>query len=236
MNDCATALRYNPSNIKAHYRAALALFSLSKYTEALDACDRGLALRPNEPSIVPLRVRILAAQSEARLREAARQEEEDRRAAAANSLTRAFWDRGIRTRKTKDRPDLEDAAPSLDENGVLGLPVLWLYPLEGQSDFVKRVAEDETLAVHLEYLLPPPWDHTRDYGVKVTACYVEKAWENGECKGLLKVGKSVPLKKVLSDGKVDVVDGLLRVYIVPKGKAAAWVEDWKMRNGKTSQE
>jgi hypothetical protein len=48
---------------------------------------------------------------------------------------------------------------------------------------------------------------------------------------LVKVGKKVPLLKVLSGGKVEVVDELVRVYVVPKGKAEAWIREFKEKKG-----
>src|SRR6201999_1882258 len=42
--DCAAALRLNPSNIKAYYRSASALFALDKVLEALDVASRGIKL------------------------------------------------------------------------------------------------------------------------------------------------------------------------------------------------
>lgn len=52
--------------------------------------------------------------------------------------------------------------------------------------------------------------------------------------GLIKVGKKMPLHKVLQSGKVVVSDGLVRISVVPKGKSAAWIEEFKKRRGATA--
>lgn len=45
--------------------------------------------------------------------------------------------------------------------------------------------------------------------------------------GLIKVGKKVPLLKVLSSGSVEVVDDLIKIFVVPRTRAEAWVKDFK---------
>ena len=47
--------------------------------------------------------------------------------------------------------------------------------------------------------------------------------------GLIKWGKKVPLLKVLGGGKVEVVDGIVKVNVVPKSGAAGWIEEVKRR-------
>lgn len=49
--------------------------------------------------------------------------------------------------------------------------------------------------------------------------------------GLIKVGKKMALYKVLQSGKVVVSDGLVKISIVPKGRCAAWIEEFKKRRG-----
>lgn len=118
--------------------------------------------------------------------------------------------------------DVGDAASSLR------FPVLFLYPLHAQTDFVKAVEEGESVGTHLEYLLPVPWDERGEYaGVEGVECYMETS-----VGGLIKVGKKLGLGKVLGSGKVEVVDGLVRVYVVPKARATEWIDEFKRRRGK----
>lgn len=49
--------------------------------------------------------------------------------------------------------------------------------------------------------------------------------------GLIKVGKKMPLLKILSGGKVEVVDALVKINIVPTGKSKQWIEEMKARKG-----
>lgn len=126
---------------------------------------------------------------------------------------------------------MEDAAITLadvnDPKSVLSFPIIFLYPLEAQSDFVKACAEDETLGDHMEYILPPPWDSKAEYTPEETECYMETV-----SGGLIKAGKKLILLKLLSGGKIEVTDELVKVNIVPKSKAAVFIEEFKKRKGK----
>lgn len=109
------------------------------------------------------------------------------------------------------------------------MPVLFLYPLHAQSDFIKAFAETENLNDHLSYILPVPWDAASEYAsADGVECYIETAAADGG-NGLLKAGKKMALGKVLGSGKVAITDGMVKVYVVPKAKAVEWVGEWKAR-------
>jgi len=48
----------------------------------------------------------------------------------------------------------------------------------------------------------------------------------------MKVGKKVPLLKVLGGGKVEVLDSIVKINVVPKARAPEWIEEVKKRKGK----
>ena len=89
---------------------------------------------------------------------------------------------------------------------------------------IKSFGEEQSLAGHLSYLLPLPWDSDQEYISEKIDAYIE----TGE-GGLLKWGKKVPLLKVLSGTKVEVVDGIVRVNVVPKERAQEWIGRVKKR-------
>ena len=137
----------------------------------------------------------------------------------------------IRTRTTAQPPEMEDAAirlipDPLSPSSTLTFPVILLYPLHLQSDFIKAFGEEQTLLGHLEYLIPLPWDTNQEYTLEGAEAYMETT-----TGGLIKCGKKVPLLKVLSGGKAEVVDGIVRINIVPKNRAGEWIEAVKKRKG-----
>ncbi|KAH8173114.1 hsp70/Hsp90 co-chaperone cns1 [Sarocladium implicatum] len=233
--DCAAALRLNPRNIKACYRSAKALLAVDRIIEADDICARGLALDPENASLKAVAEDIIKrakAVDAKKRKENERQAREKRREMLVKAALKA---RGIPTRSTDKPPEMEDAAVALapdpdDPRSTLTFPTVLLYPLDLQSDFIKAFAETETLDDHLSYILPLPWDQKGDYAsAAAVECYLET--RDG---GVLKMGKRVSLLKALGTGKVEVVDGVVKVFVVPKGKAEAWVKEFKEKKAATS--
>ncbi|PQE14111.1 hypothetical protein CJF31_00006653 [Rutstroemia sp. NJR-2017a BVV2] len=231
--DCGAVLRINNGNVKAYYRSAKALLALGRVREADNACAKGLELEPEDKALQGLAAEIVKKNEEA---EAKKRKELERLTRIKNEekvLQTALKAREITLRMTDKPPEMEDAKielvpDALDPiNSTLTFPVLFLYPLAAESDFIKAFNEMDTIGQHLGYILPSPWDQTGEYrDEKVVECYLEKK------KGsLIKVGRKVNLLKALGGG--EVVDGVVSIYVVPKQKAAGWVEEWKRKNGIT---
>ena len=113
---------------------------------------------------------------------------------------------------------------SLDPSSTLSFPVILLYPTHSQSDFIKAFSEKEKLDQHLDYIFPLPWDSEQEFVVDKVEAYMETA-----AGGLIKAGKKMTLGKILGSGKVEVLDGLVKVNIVPKDKATEWIDEFKRR-------
>jgi hypothetical protein len=90
------------------------------------------------------------------------------------------------------------------------------------------------LAEQLEAVLeqPPDWDAQREHTVNNVECLMEIQRADG--RGLVKVGKTLTLEKILK-GRI-VHDGIVRVFVVPKSKLAGWITEWKKKNTQESQE
>ncbi|KAJ2990017.1 hypothetical protein NUW58_g3169 [Xylaria curta] len=227
--DGAAALRLNPNNIKAYYRSARAFLAVGRIAEADDACARGLGIDLlNNPLKAVARDIIKKAEetSARQRREAERLAKEKRRELLIKAALKA---REIRTRATAQPPEMEDAGVKLapdpdDPTSNLCFPTVLLYPTHLESDFIKAFNETDTIADHLGYVFPLPWDGEHAYTLAGVECYMETV-----AGGLIKLGKKVPLLKVLSGGKVEVVDEVVRIFVLPKPQAAAWVEEFKMK-------
>ena len=161
-----------------------------------------------------------------------KQEREQRAQKEKLMLNTALRARNIRTRSTAQPPDMEDASIHLSPDPIaptstLMFPVVLLYPLHLQSDFIKAFSETDTVPNHLEYIFPLPWDEKQEYTLGSVEFYMETG-----SGGLIKVGKKVSLGKVLGSPGVIIVDGIVRINVLLKARAAAWVEDMKIRKGK----
>jgi hypothetical protein len=201
--------------------------------EAEDACACGLEIDPSNAALKALSAKIARHREELDSKEQARKQREDRKKAEGDVLRLALSARNIITRSTPQPPEMEDAKIALHPDplsptSTLTFPTMLLYPLALQSDFIKAFNETETIIQHLEYIFPLPWDRKGDYTKDSVECYMETI-----SGGLIKAGKKLTLLKILSSGKVEVVDEVLRIMVVPKASASAWVEEFKMKKGRS---
>lgn len=234
--DCNAALRLNPRNVKAWYRSAKALLAVGRIEEADDACAGGLAVDPENGPLKAV-ARDIIAKAQAAEKKAAEEHRQKVEAAAKEALLRkALQDRGIKVPRSAHPPDMGDAKLELvpdPENktiGTLSFPAVLLYPLHLESDFIKAFNEKESLMQHFGYVFPTPWDREGEYSANGVECFMETV-----SGGLVKVGKKVPLLKVLSMDKVEAVDGVVKVFVVPKTKAEGWLKEFKEMKEKEKQ-
>ncbi|KAI1409141.1 TPR-like protein [Hypoxylon sp. FL1857] len=227
--DCAAALRLDDKNLKAYYRSAKAFLAVGRIEEADDACARGLALDQNNNPLKTVAREIIKKSEEI----AAKQKKENERLLREKRremlVRAALKARDIKTRTTAQPPEMEDAKLQLvpdpdDPRSTLSFPTVLLYPAHLESDFIKAFNETDTLADHLSYVFPLPWDKAGEYTLAGVECYMETL-----SGGLIKVGKKVPLLKMLSSGNVEVVDEVVRFFVLPKAKAAEWVQEFKTK-------
>ncbi|TWU76472.1 hypothetical protein ED733_007230 [Metarhizium rileyi] len=225
--DCAAALRLNPRNLKACYRSARALLAVGRVEEADDVCARGLSLDPGNKGLKETAEKIVKRAEEVG---AKNKKDAERRAVVQRRevlLQAALKARRIPTRRTAQPPEMGDTKLELvpdpdDPRSSLAFPTVLLYPEHLESDFIKAFNETQTLEDHLSYVFPLPWDKHGVYTAAGVTCYVETLGG-----GVLKMGKRVPLLKVLGTGKVEVVDEVMKVFVLPNDKADAWVKRFK---------
>jgi hypothetical protein len=144
-------------------------------------------------------------------------------------LRTALKARGIKIRKSAQPPEMEDARirmtpDPIDPTSTISFPTVLLYPLHLESDFIKAFNETEPLGHHLDYILPLPWDVKGEYTPNGVECYMETT--KG---GLLKVGRKASLLKVLTAENVEVLDEVVKIFVVPKAKSAAWIQEFKAK-------
>lgn len=229
--DCAAALRINPKNVKAWYRAGSACLALDKVDEAIDAAQSGLKYDPANTALNVLLEKAIQRKAHLAELEQIRLEREERQRKERATVHRALKERQIPVRTTNRPPEMPEAAITLDDpldsSSILSFPVMLLYPAHAQTDFIKQFQETESVNEHLSYILPLPWDEDSEYIMSNVECYMETI--EG---GLIKAGKKLSLLKLLSSGKLEVVDGLVRINVLPKARVAQWIEEFKRRRGK----
>ncbi|PWY94594.1 TPR-like protein [Aspergillus sclerotioniger CBS 115572] len=227
--DCAAVLKLNAKNVKAYYRSAMALYALDKIVEAEDVATRGLELDPMNKPLQVVAGKIAERKGVIERIAARKKAEDERTRKEKNLLSVALRARQIRTRKTDQPPEMEDAGikltpDPLSPESTLEFPTVLLYHMDAQTDFIKGFSEMHSIADHLDYIFPLPWDENKEYSMNTVECFMETV-----TGGLIRAGKKVPLLQILSGGKVEVVDELVKIYVVPTSKTATFIAEMKAR-------
>ncbi|KAK6346974.1 hypothetical protein TWF696_007069 [Orbilia brochopaga] len=239
--DCAEALKINPRNVKAWYRSARACLALDKIQEAYDCVQRGLAVDASNVALKALASQVANREKVIAASQSARQERDRISNAKSTALRKALEMRNIKSRMdSSGSPNLPEDATVLLENpldpsSTLHFPVLLLYPLHLESDFIKSLPEDTKLHSQLaEVLSPsnlPPWDVNHEYRYPEIEVLVERKKSDIHPKSTLsKVGRDVTTKRILSESKLELVNGMLTIFVVPKARLAEFVSEWKQQN------
>jgi Cns1/TTC4 Wheel domain len=205
------------------------LLTLNKLNEASDVCLRGLKLEPGNVALKKLNETIQARKNVENLRNRKKAIEEYKREKTQFMLNTALKARNIKLRGSAKAPDLEDAEIHLspdpmDPKSMLVFPAIFLYPMHAHSDFVKEFAEKDAIIDHLSYLIPLPWDTKKEYQLGAVDCYMETV-----SGGMVKIGKKLSLLQALTTGSTQIVDGLVRIQVVPTSMAPKWIEEMKKR-------
>ncbi|KAK6343204.1 hypothetical protein TWF730_010804 [Orbilia blumenaviensis] len=239
--DCAEALKINPLNVKALYRSAQACLALDKIPEAEDCVQRGLVIDKYNSSLKAIQEKITSRKEVLVKLQQANLERDRLSKAKTVALERALQVRNVLQRTTSTRPPSlpEDAVVQLqnplDPESCLCFPVVILYPLHLQSDFIRSLSENETIYSQLGDILSPlnlpGWDEKREYTYPGVEVLVEKKKYDMHGKpSLSRIGPKASLKKVLGEGKLELIDGILTVLVVPKVRLTEFVDSWKQEN------
>lgn len=198
----------------------------------MDVCYRGLQLDQSNASLKKLMEQIKSRAEIKEKQDRQRRAEEQRKQKEKTLLKAALAARNIKIRGSEKPPDLQDAVirlspDPLSPTSLLVFPVMFLYPMHNQSDLIKAFAEKDAIIDHLSYMIPLPWDGKAEYTLNNVECYMDTS-----AGGMIKIGKKLSLLESLSNGKTEVVDGLVRIYVVPSALSAKWVEEVKRKRGR----
>ncbi|KAI8146367.1 hypothetical protein BJV82DRAFT_510627 [Fennellomyces sp. T-0311] len=216
LRDCAKCLELNPKHVKALYRSARALFALDRLDEAHDCCEHALAVDPDNAIVKDVKQKIIKRKEQVEARKQQKEEKERQEKEKKERLEQAFKDRKIKF-DIKDREVREKANIELDpETNTLSWPVFFLYPQYKESDYIQSFNETNTFMDHLEVMFEQraPWDERGEY----TPGNVEVYFENNQKlrPSIIKIGKKLPLGKILSLDQYVVTNGVPSFIILPK--------------------
>ncbi|MQL81336.1 hypothetical protein Taro_013784 [Colocasia esculenta] len=183
LTDAEQAIKLSPTNVKAHYRAAKASFSLNLLTEAASFCKSGLEQSPSNEELKKLALQI----------DLRWQEVENHRLqvagaiSAAKDLACAIESREYKLGRAMYQELTGLRKPVLDKNSILHWPVLLLYAEVMSSDFIEDFCETDIFSARLDRMYsdscePLPWDNEHAYTREAIELYYQ-------------AGSGIPLSK-----------------------------------------
>uniref|UniRef100_A0ABI7XYX6 Tetratricopeptide repeat domain 4 n=1 Tax=Felis catus TaxID=9685 RepID=A0ABI7XYX6_FELCA len=185
LNDVTAAKKLKPCHLKAIIRGALCHLELKNFAEAVNWCDEGLQIDAREKKLLEMRAKAdkLKRTEQRDIRKAKMKEKKEQNHNKA--LLQAVKARNIKLvseaaseDEDSDSEDLGElsldrlssenrygARLSVDEQGRLSWPVLFLYPEHTQSDFIAAFHEDSRFIDHLMVMFgeTPSWDLEQKY-------------------------------------------------------------------------
>ncbi|XP_008066001.1 tetratricopeptide repeat protein 4 isoform X2 [Carlito syrichta] len=184
LNDVMAARKLKPCHLKAIVRGALCHLELKHFAEAVNWCDEGLQIDAKEKKLLEMRAKAdkLKRTEQRDTRKAKLKEKKEQNQNKA--LLQAVQARNIRLSEAAcENEDSASEGPgdlflnglnsenpygarlSLDDQGRLSWPVLFLYPEYAQSDFISAFHEDSRFIDHLMAVFgeTPSWDLEQKY-------------------------------------------------------------------------
>ncbi|XP_007944138.1 tetratricopeptide repeat protein 4 [Orycteropus afer afer] len=185
LNDVMAARKLKPCHLKAIVRGALCHLELKNFAEAVSWCDEGLQIDAKEKKLLDTRTKAdkLKRTEQRDTRKAKLKEKKEQN--QNKTLIQAIKARNIKLVCGAASEDEDSASEglgeplldgiisenpcgarvSLDDQGRLSWPVLFLYPEYAQSDFISAFHEDSRFMDHLMVMFGeiPSWDLEQKY-------------------------------------------------------------------------
>ncbi|XP_070465582.1 tetratricopeptide repeat protein 4 isoform X2 [Equus przewalskii] len=185
LNDVTAARKLKPCHLKAIVRGALCHLELKNFAEAVNWCDEGLQIDAKEKKLLEMRAKAdkLKRTEQRDIRKAKVKEKKEQNQNEA--LLQAVKARNIKLVSEAAGEDEDSASEcpgelfldglssgnpcgarlSVDDQGRLSWPVLFLYPEYTQSDFISAFHEDSRFIDHLMVMFgeTPCWDLEQKY-------------------------------------------------------------------------
>ncbi|XP_032243145.1 tetratricopeptide repeat protein 4 isoform X2 [Nematostella vectensis] len=240
-NDAKTARKFEPKYMKAIARGAAATMEMKMYEETIKWCDDGLAIEPDNKTLLKLRTDAASEQKKIERDKRKAKAEKKKEAKEIDAVLKAIEERKINIEKQKSGKNKEDedednvlinkfealglqsfhpsgARVQLDENKKLYWPVMFYYPEYKESDFIGAFYEEHCFLDHFKVMFTDEvasWDDEAKYEPYALEVY----FDNPSNKHLCFVESSTALKDVLVDPRFLLRQGTPSFIILVKGSS-----------------
>jgi len=204
---------------------------LNKIVEAEDSCQRGLEIDATNAALLDLFKNIRTRKARLEAEDQTRKSREERKKLEEETLAHALKARKIKCKSGSKNLNPDDGSITLSNPinaaSTLKIPVMFLYPIHGKTDYIQQFGEDESIEQHLDYILPLPWDDNGQYTFESVDVYVETI--HG---GLMKAGKKMALLRIITADSIVLDNYMLQFYVVPQDQAQTWIAEYKAKQNR----
>lgn len=181
IRDCKSAIKYDTSNIKAHYRCAKASEALGLKKQALDFCTQGLKICPDDSILVQLRNKLDQDLQEFTRRKIQADLDEANKTLNSKLKIRKLLE--LRKIHYNEDPlyDLGGAKlePKLDSQNLLMWPIIFLIEKYNIIEISHNYPEHQILMDLLEVMFPETsmcasWDIDRSHSASKIKIYGQR--------------------------------------------------------------
>ncbi|KAG5495032.1 hypothetical protein JKF63_02084 [Porcisia hertigi] len=202
LEDAQRSIILNPNYRKAYYRAAKSALALKKYDMGLQLLEKGCRVidppmdAATQAEFADLEKECVVAKDKKGSEEAKQRRTAHSQAAKVSNVARAITSSGIKISPKAEVTSEQmgvygNPKPYFDTDGMLHVPLLFMYDEYQQTDIMHDVACDVCAAELVEELMPFPWDDCGRYrklddivvfyriddGVNDVRCYeIDQSW------------------------------------------------------------
>lgn len=228
--DGQDAVRFDPGNVKAYFRAAKGAMGIDAWDKCYELCAAGLEAEPDNAELIALAAEAKATQAKRQAAAAAEAERQFNMRAPARELADTLLGRGWRIGRPQfgigDRKPVVAVSEGEGEPPEVIWPVLFFYPEASmENDAIEEFGEHDTFAGHLDVIFGPEapplrWDAEGRYRRDTVQVYYLSHSAKPLDKDALVEALHGGWPQVLEEGPARYGD-----------KAAKWVrvkEDWTL--------
>ena len=216
LNDALKAYELDSNNTKALIRIVLSYFQLKEYNKCIEICKNNS--NKNMDLLTEYEKKAFIELKNSQRNDRRDKLNKTKRKQFENKILDAVNQRGIRVNGSlfeSIHPAANGRHVTLNSEGNLVWPVLFLYPEYGQSDFIEQFEENQPFLDHLNVMFEetPVWDTKHKYKPKDIIIGFNKC-ETNELKTF---SSKLKLKNVLIDNDF-VLESAIPTFILTSGE------------------
>ncbi|XP_054160870.1 tetratricopeptide repeat protein 4-like isoform X2 [Oppia nitens] len=217
LKDALKAYELDSDNIKAVNRIVFCYFQLKEYQNCCDFCQNNC--HKNSEILSEYMKKAINELKITERNERKFKIEEQKRKLFEDKILSEVKKRGIKVNNNCNlfesiHPATDGKHVTINENGLLVWPVIFIYPEYGESDFIECFHENHTFLDHLNIMFEefPEWDIKHKY----KSNNIIVGYKDSKCDKIITFDTKCTLSEILKDGDY-VLESAIPTFIITCG-------------------